>query len=182
MWKTSVTNASDRIFPGLAYHDRKKEFYDIGNQIMSSLPLQMALYINVWMFPFWFIIALGSLDVKYHTLSDVYKFITAAVLFIVSILECARLYLGYLGNLAEKIPELASFWLVSTLLQFPLELFLMLDNGTKPLLWEKISNGIMMSLLVIEIVTGTIALKRSADHHAKRFYMAQLYGIDDKLD
>lgn len=30
MWKSSVVNASDHIFPGLAYHDRKKEFYDIG--------------------------------------------------------------------------------------------------------------------------------------------------------
>ena len=30
MWKTSVITASDRLFPGLACHDRKKEFYDIG--------------------------------------------------------------------------------------------------------------------------------------------------------
>lgn len=30
MWKTSVITASDRIFPGLAYYDRRKEFYDIG--------------------------------------------------------------------------------------------------------------------------------------------------------
>lgn len=30
MWKSSVISASDRIFPGLACHDRKKEFYDIG--------------------------------------------------------------------------------------------------------------------------------------------------------
>lgn len=30
MWRTSIVNASDRIFPGLAYYDRKKEFYDVG--------------------------------------------------------------------------------------------------------------------------------------------------------
>lgn len=34
MWRTSVITASDRIFPGLAYYDRKKEFYDIGMQFV----------------------------------------------------------------------------------------------------------------------------------------------------
>lgn len=37
MWKSSVVNASDHIFPGLAYHDRKKEFYDIGIYIFFTL-------------------------------------------------------------------------------------------------------------------------------------------------
>jgi len=37
----------------------------------------------------------------------------------------------------------------------------------------------MAFLLVTEIISATVALKKSADHHAKRFYVAQLYGIDD---
>lgn len=78
-----------------------------------------------------------------------------------------------------QIPELASFWLISTLIHFPLEMFLLFDSKTRPHLSETITNGIMAFLLVIEIVTATVALKKSADHHAKRFYMAQLYEIDD---
>lgn len=35
MWRTSVVTASDRIFPGLTYHDRKKEFYDIGMDFIN---------------------------------------------------------------------------------------------------------------------------------------------------
>ncbi|GAB1865135.1 Transmembrane protein 17 [Camponotus japonicus] len=179
MWRTSIVTASDRIFPGLAYYDRKKEFYDVGNQIQSNLPLQMALYFNVGIFPLWFVVIIVNLDAKYYYLTDVYKVITIAVFIVISTLESLRLYLGYLGNLAEKIPELASFWLISTLIHFPLEMFLLFDNKTIPHLSETIANGVMSLLLVIEIITATIALKQLANHHAKRFYIAQLYGIDN---
>lgn len=43
------------------------------------------------------------LILKYYYLTDVYKFITVAVFIVISILEGVRLYLGYLGNLAEKV-------------------------------------------------------------------------------
>lgn len=82
-------------------------------------------------------------------------------------------------SLSLQIPELASFWLISTLIHFPLEMFLLFDSKTRPHLSETITNGIMAFLLVTEIITATVALKKSADHHAKRFYVAQLYGIDD---
>lgn len=81
--------------------------------------------------------------------------------------------------LFTQIPELASFWLISTLIHFPLEMFLLFDSKTRPHFSETIINGIMVFLLIIEIITATVALKKSADHHAKRFYIAQLYGIDD---
>ncbi|OXU25970.1 hypothetical protein TSAR_009289 [Trichomalopsis sarcophagae] len=181
MWKSSVISASDRIFPGLVCHDRKKEFYDVGNRIKSSLPLQIALYLNVRYSPIWLLVLLYYLDKKYYDLSEVYKFVSVAVFLAVTGLECARLYLGYLGNLGEKIPELASFWLISTLLQFPLEMFLVFDRNSVHQLNERIFNGFALGLLIIEIITGTIVLKTSADHHAKRFYMAQMYGIDDTL-
>ncbi|XP_012228165.1 transmembrane protein 17B [Linepithema humile] len=181
MWRAPVVTASDRIFPGLVYYDRKKEFYDIGNQIQSNLPLQMALYFNIWVYPLWFLIILVNLDAKYYYLTDVYKFITIAIFIVISILESIRLYLGYLGNLAEKIPELASFWLISTLIHFPLEMVLLFDSKTKSHVSETVANGIMMFLLIIEILTATVALRKSADHHAKRFYVAQLYGIDDSI-
>ncbi|XP_012264583.3 transmembrane protein 17B-like [Athalia rosae] len=180
MWKDKVISASDRIFPGLAYHNRLKEFHDIGNQIQSSLPLQIALYFNVWIFPVWFLTTLVFLDEKYDKLSDIYKVITVGVFLVVIVLECVRLYLGYLGNLSEKIPELASFWLISTLAQFPLQMFLFVDQGLLPAIGEHIINSMMIFFLIVEIVTGTIALRNSANHHARRFYLAQLYEIHEK--
>lgn len=105
-----------------------------GNQIQANLPLQIALYFNVGIFPLWFIIIIVNLDAKvniikfslkfiyiyikyiafnnkgmlffmlqYYYLTDVYKVITIAVFIVISTLESLRLYLGYLGNLAEKV-------------------------------------------------------------------------------
>ncbi|CAB0042264.1 unnamed protein product [Trichogramma brassicae] len=118
---------------------------------------------------------------QYYELSEFYKFVSVAVSLTVVCLECTRLYLGYLGNLGERIPELASFWLISTLLQLPLELFLVFDRNSTYLPNERIANSVALAFLAVEIVTGTIVLKISADHHAKRFYMAQLYGIEDTI-
>lgn len=50
------------------------------------------------------------------------------------------------------------------------------------LLSERIVNSLMIFFLTIEIIAGTVALKNSADHHAKRFYIAQLYGINDRFN
>ncbi|KAF7992674.1 hypothetical protein HCN44_005018 [Aphidius gifuensis] len=181
VWKSTVITASDRIFPGLVYHDREKQFWDTGNLIKSSLPLQMALYFNVWLFPIWFSVILLGIDAQYYSLSSVYKFVIIATYLTISILECIRLYFGYLGNLAEKIPELASFWLISTLIQFPLLMFIFLDSNMLPYFLERLATGMMISLVTIEIITGTVALKNIATHHSRRFYMAQLYGIDNKF-
>ena len=49
-----------------------------------------------------------------------YKFILVTLLVATTIIEITRLYLGYLGNLTEKVPELAGFWLLTVLLQFPM--------------------------------------------------------------
>ncbi|XP_058810699.1 transmembrane protein 17-like [Phymastichus coffea] len=181
MWKSSIITASDRIFPGLARHDTKKEFYDIGNQIKSNLPLQIALYFNVRYYPVWVLFLIYYLDAKYYDLSQVYKFVSVAAFLAVTVLEGTRLYLGYLGNLSEKIPELASFWLMSLLLQLPLEMFLVFDRNSIYYPNERIFNVVAFTFLAIEIVTGTFVLKKSADHHAKRFYMAQMYGIEDTI-
>lgn len=68
------------------------------------------------------------------------------------------------------------------MLQLPLEMFLIFDRKTIPELDEKIANYIAIFFLLVEITTGTMALRSLADSHAKRFYIAQLYGVDDKLD
>lgn len=51
------------------------------------------------------------LDVKYIYLQDTYKVVLIAVLIIFTAVEGIRLYLGYLGNLKEKVNK----YLVKTL-------------------------------------------------------------------
>ncbi|XP_053995655.1 transmembrane protein 17B-like [Hylaeus anthracinus] len=145
-----------------------------GNKTRSNLPFQMALYVNLWIFPIWLSIAIISLDAKYNSLTNIYKLLMVAVFLILSISESLKLYLGYLGNLGGKIPELTSCWLILMLIQLPLEIFLLFDQGTLLRDSEVFINLFMTCFLLVEVITGTIALKNLADQRAKTFYLAQL--------
>uniref|UniRef100_A0A8C5S6D6 Transmembrane protein 17 n=1 Tax=Laticauda laticaudata TaxID=8630 RepID=A0A8C5S6D6_LATLA len=73
------------------------------NEIVSSLPLQMSLYFNLWFFPFWWASSIAMLQLKYSVLPDYYKFILVTSIILTSLIEVIRLYLGYMGNLQEKV-------------------------------------------------------------------------------
>ncbi|KAK0089811.1 hypothetical protein PV325_005118 [Microctonus aethiopoides] len=182
MWKSTVITASDRIFPGLVYYNQEKQLCDTGNCIKSNLPLQMTLYFNVWLFPIWILIMLLGLNSKYYNLSVLHQFITITIYILIVVLECIRLYFGYVGNLSDKIPELACFWLISALLQFPLMGFILLDGNMLLFLIERVSTSMMILLVTMEIITGAIALKIIAECHSKKFYMAQLCGTAPKFN
>ena len=60
--------------------------------------------------------------------------------FIMMILfEAVRLYLAYVGNLGERVPELTGFWLLTLMVEIPLSTFLLaivwipIDSTNKPL-------------------------------------------------
>ncbi|KYO23654.1 transmembrane protein 17 isoform A [Alligator mississippiensis] len=73
------------------------------NEIVSSLPLQMSLYFNLYFFPFWWVSSVVMLQLKYSVLPDYYKFILVTIIILASLIEAIRLYLGYIGNLQEKV-------------------------------------------------------------------------------
>ena len=102
------------------------------------------------------------------------KFILVTVLIAAVFIEVTRLYLGYLGNLTEKVPELAGFWLLTVLLQFPLQCFLFLNSDLILLPLERAANAVMVALIVAELMTGFIALKKITRHQAKKFHLMQL--------
>ncbi|XP_075073308.1 transmembrane protein 17 [Mixophyes fleayi] len=138
--------------------------------IVSSLPLQMSLYFNTFYFPFWWICYVLTLQLKYVLLPDHYKFILVTLLILMSVIELIRLYLGYSGNLQEKVPELAGFWLLSILLQLPLLLFLLCDPGVEPLPLERASHGILTAFLLFQIPVSSLTLRRTTRRLAGRFH------------
>ncbi len=75
----------------------------LGNEIVTDLPLQMCLFFNCCYFPFWLIISVVIAYVKYDHLNYLYKFVLVTILIAATIIELVRLYLGYLGNLTEKV-------------------------------------------------------------------------------
>ena len=133
-----LVSVSETIIPGITttggdshkYSPNSMEYAAIklGNQLVSNLPLQVLLYLNVVYFPCWLGVILTVCTVKYHLLNYLYKFVLVTVLVAVIIIEIVRLYLGYLGNLTEKVPELAGFWLLTILLQLPLQGFLLFNT------------------------------------------------------
>ncbi|XP_069089151.1 transmembrane protein 17 isoform X1 [Pleurodeles waltl] len=150
--------------------------------VVSSLPLQMSLYFNAFYFPFWWLCDVVILQLKYSILPDYYKFILVTVLILVSLIEAIRLYLGYTGNLQEKVPELAGFWLLSLLLQLPLVLFLLLNEGLEPQPLERATNIVFALFLLFQVVSGFITLKHMVNHLATRFHLRDFDRLEGGID
>ncbi|XP_035214527.1 transmembrane protein 17B-like isoform X2 [Stegodyphus dumicola] len=136
---------------------------------MSSLPLQMCLYFNASYSPLWIGIRMGCLIYKFSELSQLYKILLTAVLVVMIVVEMTRLYLGYAGNLTEKVPELAGFWMLTLFLQFPLHCLCTFSKDFLILPWEIVTDMIMMVFLVLEIIIGYFAVKVIANHQALKF-------------
>ena len=134
---TTLVSVSETMFPGISVttglggggtNTMETAAIKLGNQLMSNLPLQVLLYLNVIYFPCWLSVIMMVVSVKFHLLNYLYKFVLVTILVAVIVIEIVRLYLGYLGNLTEKVPELAGFWLLTILLQLPLQGFLLFNT------------------------------------------------------
>ncbi|KAJ1530807.1 hypothetical protein ONE63_005656 [Megalurothrips usitatus] len=152
----------------------QRDFVGLGHEITSCLPLQMSLYFNVILFPFWLVTTAVMLYLKYVYLSSIYRFIIILISVCLTVIECVRLYLGYLGNLSEKVPELAGFWVLSIVLQLPLHLLLLFSAPMWPLPGESAVEFVMLALLMSQLVTGFFALRKSALHQSRRYHLAQI--------
>ncbi|RLW07000.1 hypothetical protein DV515_00003911 [Chloebia gouldiae] len=145
------------------------EILTLDCEILSSLPLQMSLYFNVYFFPFWWLITVVILYLKYPALSDYYKFIMVTIMILVSLTELIRLYLGYVGNLLEKVPELAGFWLLTLLPQLPVVLFLLFNEGLKIHSLERAFHLMFAAFLSFQLLAALAALRRMVNALAARF-------------
>ncbi|RVE72216.1 hypothetical protein OJAV_G00059710 [Oryzias javanicus] len=142
-------------------------------RVQSSLLLQMSLYFNMWFFPWWWICETIMLHLKYPALPDYYKFILVTVLLLMTLIEVIRLYLGYAGNLQEKVPELAGFWLLSILLQFPLVLFQLFNEALLIQPLERAVHLVLGCFVLTQALTGFVALRDMVRHTGSQFHLRQ---------
>uniref|UniRef100_A0A8C3T3N4 Transmembrane protein 17 n=1 Tax=Chelydra serpentina TaxID=8475 RepID=A0A8C3T3N4_CHESE len=145
----------------------------LGHEVLSSLPLQMMLFFNVFYFPFWCLSEGIMLALKYGLLPCYYQVLLVAAFLILALAEGLRLYLGYIGNLQEKVPELAGFLLLSFLIQLPLLLFLLTDEHIIRLPLETAVHIIYLVFLASEITAAFFALKVMTRQLATQFYLKQ---------
>lgn len=80
-----------------------------------------------------------------------------------------------------QIPELAGFWMLSLLLQCPLQIFLLINKGTLSQSAEKSVQMVMCTMLLFELIFGFIALKRIAQHRANNFHLTQIYSNGENI-
>lgn len=80
----------------------------------------------------------------------------------------------FLINKFFQIPELAGFWMISLLLQLPLQGFLLLNPYFYLRILEICVQGIMFLMLIIQLVSGYFALKYTAAQQATYFRIMKL--------
>lgn len=108
----------------------------------------------------------------FWSLPSLYRIILILAFGSVTVIECLRLYIGYKGNLRERVSELAGFWLVTVLLQTPLQAFLLLSSGLQPSLLERIVQSIMCIFLLSQLIFGIMALRNSAKNSVMTFHLS----------
>ncbi|XP_063313026.1 transmembrane protein 17B-like isoform X1 [Pelobates fuscus] len=148
-----------------------RQSYHTGHYVGANLPLQMLLYFNSLFFPFWFMSEILILELKYHLLTCYYQILQIIGLSILTLVECLRLYLGYIGNLYEKVPELAAFLLLTFMIQIPLILFLLTDEEVLILPLEYAVHAIYIVFLSVELIVSFFVLKFMTRTLATEFFL-----------
>lgn len=59
-WKRTLSSVSETVFPGISLHEKA----GLQSEIVSSVPLQMSLYFNVFFFPVWLTTTVVMMSVK----------------------------------------------------------------------------------------------------------------------
>ncbi len=117
---------------------------------LSSLPLQMSLYYN-GLLSVMFSVVVGSCSVYKYLYYN--KRVSISVITFWTFLEPFRLYYGYKGNMKEKVPELATYLLITLFPQIPFVLYLSYVQPVKfPV--DPILGSFMLLFLVIEFILG----------------------------
>ncbi|KAJ8380145.1 hypothetical protein SKAU_G00009230 [Synaphobranchus kaupii] len=87
--------------------------------------------------------------------------------------EGLRLYLGYVGNLKEKVPELAGFWLLTFLFQLPILLFFLTDEGIVILPLERAVHSVYLLFVLSEVLAAFLALRAMSRKLTLQFHLDQ---------
>uniref|UniRef100_A0A8D0BFG2 Transmembrane protein 17B n=1 Tax=Salvator merianae TaxID=96440 RepID=A0A8D0BFG2_SALMN len=153
----------------------------LGHTVVSSLPLQMMLYFNVFYLPFWCLSEGVMLELKYRLLPPYYQFLLLAAYLMLVLAEGLRLYLGYIGNLQEKVPELAGFLLLSFLIETPVLLFILTDPHILRLPLETAVHSVLLLFLASEIAAAFLALRAMTRQLMNQFYLKQFEEGPDRL-
>ncbi|XP_040010565.1 transmembrane protein 17A [Xiphias gladius] len=157
---------------------REQDDPSVVNELVSHLPLQMLLYFNMFYFPCWWFSAVFMLEAKFYYLPGYYQALLITGTILLTVIEVVRLYLGYTGNLKERVPELAAFWVLSFMFQLPVLLFFLTDEGIIILPLERAVHSVYLLFLLAQILASFLALRTMTRKLTLLFYMRQFGKVE----
>ena len=122
---------------------------------LSSLGLQMMLYYNACL-SLIFVVLMGSVAVQKAVYYHRYVPVVAVTIFF--LVEPARLYFGFSGNLREKVPDLATYLLMSIFPQFPIVTYLAYLQRVKfPV--DRIVGSFLLIFMIFQVAYGVTTMR-----------------------
>ncbi|KAM7415740.1 hypothetical protein PAMA_018007 [Pampus argenteus] len=107
-----------------------------------------------------------------------YQALLITGMILLTLIEVVRLYLGYIGNLKEKVPELAAFWILSFMFQLPVLLFFLTDEGIIILPLERVVHSLYFLFLLGQILASFLALRTMTRKLTLLFHLRQFGKVD----
>ncbi|CAL1534846.1 unnamed protein product [Lymnaea stagnalis] len=182
-FRRTMTSVTDLLFPiNKGKDELKLQIIRKNHEYVTNLPLQMVLYFNCFYFPFWFIGNLVVLDVKWVRLDELYRIVLVAIYIVYFIIEIVRLYLGYLGNLMERVPELAGSWLLTLLLTTPLILLLLINDNALVLPLERALHIVKIIMVLLEVFIGYFAIRTMVNYQVTKYHLQQFSDLENTDD
>ncbi|CBY12066.1 unnamed protein product [Oikopleura dioica] len=164
------------------------------NKSQSSLSLQMLLYFDAIFFIVWSIASIVIIIRRAGYLNDAWYVILTAACALFFIINPARIYLGYMANITESLPHIASFLFLSIFPTVVVALIAFLPNFFPDSICQTeaddfrcrpyantLAQGIQVSFLIAEIILSYRAGRRMSRHREET---ADLYHFMDvtKMD
>ncbi|XP_062399841.1 transmembrane protein 17A [Sardina pilchardus] len=148
------------------------------NEVVAHLPLQMLMYFNMYFFPLWLISEVVMLELKFAMLPTYYQCLLVTGVVLLTVFEIMRIYLGYVGNLEEKVPELAGFWLLTFFFQLPILLFFLTDEAILIAPLERAVHGVYLVFVLTETLASFLALRNMSRKLTLQFHLRQFAEVE----
>ena len=81
-----------------------------------------------------------------------------------------------------QVPELAGFWLLTLLLQFPIIIMLLFNESALVLPLERAVHMVEATFIVFEIVIGYVAIRTMVNYQVTKFHLRQFTDLEQMPD
>jgi transmembrane protein 17 len=163
---------NDSFGPSKSRSRSARQLQPISTEITSSVNFQMMMYFHAYFFAAFFVLSIftSMWRVQWHQLELWQEALHYLIFAIWSIAEAGRLYLGFVGNLAEKVPHMVGFMLISVFPQLLLMVyFQILQPNPTPL--DTALLQLQWTFYVAELLWGYKTVRKLLRLQSAKYYL-----------